>query len=190
MKAREFWKVCKKLSNEERLDVLRKVMSSPEEGGLPVGQIADAVRLGQPATSTYLAELQDACGLVASRRAGRYCLYYPAPDISDAKAVALFKALTRFFLAERAGWAPINGSRPLTPRFLSVLPALANATRARLLGFIRAEGRTDRTKSSRRQGSRNSTCAGISRASPHAAWPPSPGTTSPGANHRMRPHES
>ena len=135
MKAREFWKVCKKLSNEERLDVLRKVMSSPEEGGLPVGQIADAVRLGQPATSTYLAELQDACGLVASRRAGRYCLYYPAPDISDAKAVALFKALTRFFLAERAGWAPINGSRPLT-----------NATRARLLGFIRAEGRTDRTK--------------------------------------------
>ena len=146
MKAREFWKVCKKLSNEERLDVLRKVMSSPEEGGLPVGQIADAVRLGQPATSTYLAELQDVCGLVASRRAGRYCLYYPAPDISDAKAVALFKALTRFFLAERAGWAPINGSRPLTPRFLSVLPALANATRARLLGFIRAEGRTDRTK--------------------------------------------
>ena len=186
MKAREFWKVCKKLSNEERLDVLRKVMSSPEEGGLPVGQIADAVRLGQPATSTYLAELQDVCGLVASRRAGRYCLYYPAPDISDAKAVALFKALTRFFLAERAGWAPINGSRPLTPRFLSVLPARAHACSA----SSAPRGEPTARKSSRRQGSRNSTCAGISRASPHAAWPPSPGTTSPGANHRMRPHES
>ena len=146
MKTREFWKVCKKLANEERLDVLRKVMTMPEEGGLPVGQIADAVHAGQPATSIYLAELHDTCGLVASCRAGRYCLYYPAPDASDAKAVALFEALRKFFLAERAAWASVNGSRPPASKFLSVLPALANATRVRLLGFIRAEGRTDRAK--------------------------------------------
>ena len=93
MKKREFWKVCKKLENKERLDVLRKVMTLPEDGGLPVGQIADEVHAGQPATSIYLAELQDVCGLVASCRAGRYNLYYPAPDASDAKAVTLFKAL-------------------------------------------------------------------------------------------------
>ena len=146
MKKREFWKVCKKLANEDRLDVLRKVMTLPEEGGLPVGQIADAVHAGQPATSIYLSELQDTCGLVASCRAGRYCLYYPAADTSDAKAVALFKTLREFFLAERAAWASVNGTRPPTPRFLSILPALANATRVRLLGVIRAEGRTDRAK--------------------------------------------
>ena len=146
MKTREFWKVCKKLANEERLDVLRKVMTIPEADGLPVGQIADAVHAGQPATSIYLAELQDTCGLVASRRAGRYCLYYPAPDASDAKAVALFEALRKFFLAERPAWTSVNGTRPPAPRFLAVLPALANATRVRLLGFIRTEGRTDRAK--------------------------------------------
>ena len=143
MKKREFWKVCKKLANEERLDVLRKVMTLPGEGGLPVGQIADEVHAGQPATSIYLAELQDVCGLVASCRAGRYNLYYPAPDASDAKAVTLFKSLRKYFFAERVAWASVNGTRPPAPKFLSILPALANATRVHLLGLIRIKGRTD-----------------------------------------------
>ena len=39
MKKREFWKVCKKLANEERIDVLRKVMASPDKDGLPVGRV-------------------------------------------------------------------------------------------------------------------------------------------------------
>ena len=51
--AKTFWKICKKLANEERIDVLRQVMISPEKDGLPVGQISDMVRLGQPATSIY-----------------------------------------------------------------------------------------------------------------------------------------
>ena len=101
MKKREFWKVCKKLANEERVDVLRKVMVSPDKDGLPVGQIADAVRIGQPATSTYLAQLQDVCGLVACTRQGRYCLYRAVPDSSDAKVTALFQALKKFFLGVR-----------------------------------------------------------------------------------------
>ena len=146
MKAREFWKVCKKLANEERLDVLRKVMTFPEDGGLPVGQIADAVCVGQSTTSAFLAELQDTCGLVASCRTGRYSLYYPMPDASDARIVELFEALRRFFHAERACWASVNGIRPPTPRFLSILPSLANATRVRLLSFIRAERQICRTK--------------------------------------------
>ena len=72
--SKPFWKVCKKLANEERIDVLRHVMISLEEEGIPVGQICDMVKLGQPATSTYLAQLQNDCGLVASTREGRYCL--------------------------------------------------------------------------------------------------------------------
>jgi DNA-binding transcriptional ArsR family regulator len=80
MKTREFWKVCKKLANEERLDVLRHVILSPADEGITVGQIADVVRLGQPATSIYLAQLQNDCGLVSSSREGRYCLYRAKPD--------------------------------------------------------------------------------------------------------------
>ena len=80
METRAFWKVCKKLANEERIDVLRKVMTAFETDGLPVGQIADAVRIGQPATSTYLAQLQNECGLVACARTGRYCLYRSKDD--------------------------------------------------------------------------------------------------------------
>ncbi len=60
MKRREFRDVCRKLANEERVDVLRRVMISSEEG-LSVGQVADMVRLEQPATSVYLAQLERDC---------------------------------------------------------------------------------------------------------------------------------
>lgn len=146
MKKREFWKVCKKLANEERIDVLRKVMTAPEKEGLPVGRIADAVRIGQPATSTYLAQLQDVCGLVACTRQGRYCLYRAVPDSSDAKVATLFQALKKFFLAESDGWTFANAARPQAPAFMSILPALANAMRVRMLGFVRAEKQTTREK--------------------------------------------
>ena len=146
MKKREFWKVCKKLANEERIDVLRKVMASPDKDGIPVGQIADAVRIGQPATSIYLAQLQDACGLVACTRQGRYCLYRAVPDPSDAKIGALFRPLKKYFMEETPDWKSANGVRPPAPPFLPVLPALANAMRVRLLGFVRAEKRTSRER--------------------------------------------
>ena len=146
MKKREFWKVCKKLANEERIDVLRKVMASPDKDGIPVGQIADTVRIGQPATSIYLAQLQDACGLVACTRQGRYCLYRAVPDPSDAKIGALFRPLKKYFMEETPDWKSANGVRPPPPPFLPVLPALANAMRVRLLGFVRAEKRTSRER--------------------------------------------
>ena len=92
MKTREFWKVCKKLANEERIDVLRKVMAASEKEGLPVGQIADAVRLGQPATSTYLAQLQNECGLFIGNiyGGGHITDYTPNdPDIRSPKVMVL-----------------------------------------------------------------------------------------------------
>ena len=143
--AKTFWKVCKKLANEERLDVLRHVMISPEKDGLPVGQISDMVRLGQPATSIYLAQLQNDCGLVASTRDGRYCRYRAAPDASDKRIVTLFAAMQKFFRAESVGFVFVNGRRPKPPPFLAILPALANEARVRLLQIVRAEKRTDKS---------------------------------------------
>ena len=142
--AKAFWKVCKKLANEERLDVLRHVMICPEEEGISVGQISDTVRLGQPATSTYLAQLQNDCGLVTSTRDGRYCLYRATPDASDERLVTLFAALRKFFRAESTGFVFVNGRRPKPPPFLSILPALANEARVRLLQVVRTEKRTDK----------------------------------------------
>ena len=143
--SKPFWKVCKKLANEERIDVLRHVMISLEEEGTPVGQISDMVKLGQPATSIYLAQLQNDCGLVASTREGRYCLYRATPDVSDERIVTLCAALQKFFRAESAGFVFVNGRRPKPPPFLSVLPALANEARVRLLQIVKTEKRTDKS---------------------------------------------
>ena len=142
--SKPFWKVCKKLANEERIDVLRHVMISLEEEGIPVGQISDMVKLGQPATSIYLAQLQNDCGLVASTRDGRYCLYRALPDASDESIATLFAALQKFFKAESAGFVFVNGRRPKPPPFLSILPALANEARVRLLRIVKTENRTDK----------------------------------------------
>ncbi len=144
MRAREFWRVCRKLANEERLDVLRRVMIASVDEGLSVGQVADVVRLGQPATSVYLAQLQNDCGLVESARNGRYCLYRAAPDSSDERIVTLFEALRRYFRNESAGFVFTNGRRPEPPPFLSILPALANADRVKVLRAVREEGRTNK----------------------------------------------
>lgn len=152
METRAFWKVCKKLANEERVDVLRKVMTALEKDGLPVGQIADAVRIGQPATSIYLAQLQNECGLVACARAGRYCLYRAEPDPNDPKMAILFPALKTFFRAEANGHAFFNGTRPAPPPFLSVLPALANAARVQLLRLIRSAPQTNHAKLAKHSG--------------------------------------
>lgn len=144
--AKKFWKVCKKLANDERLDVLRRVMISPDDDGLPVGQISDMVSLGQPATSIYLAQLQNDCGLVASSRDGRYCLYRAKPVASDKRIATLFAALQKYFLEESAGFVFVDGRRLRQPLFMSILPALANEARVRLLRIARTEKRTNKAQ--------------------------------------------
>ena len=144
MKEREFWKVCKKLNNEERVDVLRRVMSSMDKDGLPVEQISGFVRIEQPATSTYLMQLENDCGLVSSKRAGRYCLYRAEPDHADEKAACLFAALKCYFMKETHGFEFVNGNRPEKPAFMAVLPALANKVRAKVVGILREKGRIDK----------------------------------------------
>ena len=144
MKEREFWKVCKKLNNEERVDVLRRVMAALDQDGLPVGQISGFVRIEQPATSTYLMQIENDCGLVSSKRAGRYCLYRAEPDHADEKASCLFAALKRYFVKETRGFEFVNGNRPEKPAFMAVLPALANKVRAKVVGILREKGRMDK----------------------------------------------
>jgi hypothetical protein len=58
--------------------------------------------------------------------------------------VTLFAAMQKFFLAESSGFVFVNGHRPKPPPFLSVLPALANEARVRLLKIVKAEKRTDK----------------------------------------------
>lgn len=144
MKEREFWKVCRKLNNEERVDVLRRVMAALDQDGLSVGEIADLVRIEQPATSTYLMQLENDCGLVTSKRAGRYCLYRADPDHADGKAARLFAALKPYFMKEARGFEFVNGKRPDKPMFMTVLPALANKARAKVVGILREKGRIDK----------------------------------------------
>ena len=145
MKEREFWKVCKKLNNEERVDVLRRVMAALDQDGLPVGQISDLVRIEQPSTSTYLMQLENDCGLISSKRAGRYCLYRAEPDHADEKASRLFAALKRYFVKETRGFEFVNGNRPEKPAFMAVLPALANKTRTKVVGILREKGRMEKS---------------------------------------------
>ena len=145
MKEREFWKVCKKLNNEERVDVLRRVMAALDQNGLPVGQISDLVRIEQPSTSTYLMQLENDCGLISSKRAGRYCLYRAEPDHADEKASRLFAALKRYFVKETRGFEFVNGNRPEKPAFMAVLPALANKTRTKVVGILREKGRMEKS---------------------------------------------
>lgn len=141
---RQFWKVCKKLANEERVDVLRQVLCAPSSEGISVGAVSDMVRLEQPATSAYLAQLQGECGLIAASRQGRYCIYRGEPDYSDANATVLLPALKEYFRAECRCFASFNGRRPPAPGFLSVLPALANESRVHVVRFLRAAGRADK----------------------------------------------
>ncbi len=143
MKNREFWAVCRKLNNEERIDVLRRVMVAHGDG-LTVGQVADMVRLEQPATSVYLSQLERDCGLLTSTREGRCCVYRAEPDPDDKNALEIFSALSKYFRSECRGFVFFNGMRPKPPAFLSVLPALANESRVRVVAFVRRAGNTSK----------------------------------------------
>ena len=98
MSSRELWYVCKRLMNAERVDALRKVMLAPEP--MIVTQLADMLRIKEPATSQYLTQLEVDCGLVASIREGRYVSYPPKADPDDPRCEVLSGVLRRCFKDE------------------------------------------------------------------------------------------
>jgi len=125
-----FTNFCRRLSNRERLDVLRQVACAMTDGGLTVGDIADLVRLKQPATSQYLAQLEAECGLVRAQREGRYVVYRYEPNPDFAPATEFGSVLRKYLRDERKG----------EPPFLRTLDALGNADRARVALFLRERG--------------------------------------------------
>ena len=140
---KDFFNTCKRLSNAERVDVLRVVSQAMCEEGLTVNSIADVVRLGQPSVSQYLKQLDEECGLVECERHGRYVLYRTA---RRADAIGeLAAALRRHFRGEEVGRVFVNGRRPAAPAFCAALPGLANADRVRVLAVLRERGAASKT---------------------------------------------
>ena len=139
---KEFWSICKRLANDERMDVLRTVMCSMGEG-LSVNDIADGLRLGQSATSQYLKQLAEECALVKAKREGRYVVYSVAVPAGPWRE--LIPALREYFRNECAAKTFVNGRRPPAPPFSRILPALANADRIRVVRFLRRKGAASKT---------------------------------------------
>jgi len=139
VRERSFTNFCRRLANRERLDVLRQVVRAMSPEGLTVGEISEQVRLKQPATSQYLAQLEGECGLVRSQREGRYVSYRFACDSSFAPAVSLGPVL-RQYLRDEAVANHFKKVRLADPSFLRTLDALGNADRARVAAFLRQKG--------------------------------------------------
>ena len=57
----DFFSLCKRLANRERLNLLRKVMSTPLQEGLPVSNLADMTWLKPATARAHLHVLEDEC---------------------------------------------------------------------------------------------------------------------------------
>jgi DNA-binding transcriptional ArsR family regulator len=84
-KAAEAARLLKLIANERRLLILCRLAAEQE---VSVGQLADAVGLGQSALSQHLAKMREE-GLVATRRDAQTVFY----RIGDPKARRLLKTL-------------------------------------------------------------------------------------------------
>ena len=135
---RELWTVCKRLSNAERIDALRKVLLAPD--AMSVSQISDKLHLQEAATSQYLAQLEFDCGLIAPERKGRYVCYRPEADSEDPRCEKLLQALQDFFRQEAQTLKlPLAYPQP-APSFAHGLPALSNEGRIRICLYLRHGG--------------------------------------------------
>lgn len=135
MANRELCYVCKRLSNAERVDALRKVLLAPE--AMTVSQISDRLHLKEAATSQYLAQLEFDCGLIAPVRKGRYVRYRPEADPDDPRCERLLLTLQDFFRQEAHTLRlPVAQPQP-APAFALGLPAFSNAGRIRLCLHLR-----------------------------------------------------
>jgi DNA-binding transcriptional ArsR family regulator len=88
-KAAEAAQLLRLLANEKRLLLLCHLAA---EGEMPVGALAEAVGLSQPALSQHLALLREE-GVVAARREGTVIRY----RLDDPRAAALLRTLRDLF---------------------------------------------------------------------------------------------
>ena len=132
--------ICRRLANRERLNLLRKVMTSPERDGLSALHLADMTWLNPATARVHLRVLTDECGLVESVRSGRFVTFRTRRAPGDATLRRLVPALVAFFRAEGRGGCDVNGAKAPDPAFARLLRPLSDVSRVRLLCAIRDEG--------------------------------------------------
>jgi DNA-binding transcriptional ArsR family regulator len=141
-----FNNLCKRLANRERLNLLRKVMSTPLQEGLTVSSLADMTWLKPATARLHLHVLEDECGLVESVHEDRYVTYRTRRNVQDPDLQRLVPALVKFFREEGHGGCDVNGLKAPDPAFAKLLPVLSDENRVRVLFEIRKVGQISRAE--------------------------------------------
>lgn len=134
----KLWQLFRYLSNPERMNVFRTVSLSPESEGMNVLTVTRLVRLGEPATSTYLRQLAS-CGLLCSRRDRRFLFYTVQRESRADGAHIIAQELANWFCQTARTsryWGPDCPPLP----FGEVLPGLSNRLRVVLLRGLAENG--------------------------------------------------
>lgn len=87
------WRTCRVLSGKTRLDLLRRVIRSPEQS---VTDLASQLQISLPRASQELRRLQSR-GLIQAGRTGQQVHYRPVPDPLVSTAAPLLKAMQETF---------------------------------------------------------------------------------------------
>ena len=87
------WRTCRMLSGKTRLDLLRRVIDSPEQ---TVSDLARHLDISLPRASQELRRLQSR-GLIQANRRGMNLLYRPVPDPLVSTAAPLLQAMKETF---------------------------------------------------------------------------------------------
>ena len=128
MKENDFWKVCAALDNEQRVSLVRFLMSVETTEFLSVSELAEKFTASEPSMSVHLKKLATA-GLVTSKRADRR-VYYRAFPTTDTAARVL-ESLRAFF-ARRPNADRIR-------QLIGYVHALANHRRNAIVRCLAAE---------------------------------------------------
>ena len=142
----DFFNLCKRLANRERLNLLRKVMSTPLQEGLTVSNLADMTWLKPATARLHLHILENACGLVESVHEDRYVTYRTRRNVQDPDLQRLVLALVKFFREEGRGGCDVNGLKAPDPAFAKLLSALSDENHVRILFEIRKVGQSSRAE--------------------------------------------
>lgn len=132
--------LCRRLANRERLNLLRKVMMSPERDGLSAAHLADMTWLKPATARLHLRVLADECGLVEPVRDGRYISFRTRREPECAALRRLVPALVAFFRTEGRGGCDVNGHKASAPAFAKLLLPLSCPFRIHVLRAVRDEG--------------------------------------------------
>lgn len=127
----EMWEFCRKLSNPERLGLLRQVCEARDCLNVGVAQ-EGAPGLKQSGTSQYLGQLWK-MGLIRRLRSGHYVNYYADAENAYASIRDAAVALQNRFREE-------SRTQSRDESYVLVMRVMGNAMRARIVGKLAREG--------------------------------------------------